>query len=61
MGEVYRPEDIVGDTKRPSDMSPNLDRLKSLNLKEVMREIRLLKAEIKKIKQALRANGIIVE
>jgi hypothetical protein len=61
VGEVYKPEDLVGGKKKPSDLSPGLDRISPTTLQDVIQEIRLLKAEVKKIKQVLRANGMLVE
>ena len=61
MGEVYRPEDLVGGKKKPSDLSPRVSGITPTTLQDVIREIRLLKTEVKKIKQVLRANGILVE
>lgn len=61
MGEVYRPEDLVGGKKKPSDLSPNLSGVTPTTLQDVIREIRLLRAEVNKIKQVLRANGIAIE
>jgi hypothetical protein len=61
VGEVYRPEDLVGGKKKPSDLSPGLDRITPTTLEDVIREIRLLKTEVRKIKQVLRVNGILVE
>ena len=61
LGEVYRPEDLVGGKRKPSDLSPGISELTPLTLQDVVREIKLLKAEVKKIKQVLRANGIVVE
>ena len=61
MGEVYRPEDLVGGKRKPSDLSPGLSGIIPTTLQDVIREIRLLKTEIKKIIQVLRANGIFVE
>jgi len=61
VGEVYRPEDLVGGKKKPSDLSPGLRRVTPTTLQEAVREIRLLRAEVNKIKQALRANGIAIE
>jgi len=61
LGEVYKPEDFVGGNKKPSDLSPGLNRFTSTTLQDVLQEIRQLKTEITKIKQALKANGIIVE
>jgi hypothetical protein len=60
LGEVYRPEDLVGGKKKPSDLSP-LPRGIVPSLEEVICEVRLLKAEVDKIKQALKAKGIILE
>ena len=61
MGEVYKPEDIVRGKKRSSDLSPNLNRITPSGLQDVMRELRLLRAEVNKIKQVLRTNGIAIE
>ena len=61
MGEVYRPEDLVGGKKKPSDLSPNLKGVTPTTLQEVLREVRLLRADVNKIKQVLRANGIAIE
>ena len=60
LGEVYKPEDLVG-RKKPSDLSPGLNRVTPTTLQDVLREIRLLKTEVQKIKQVLKANGIVVE
>ena len=60
MGEVYRPEDLIGGKKKPSDLSP-VPRGIAPSLEDVICEVRLLKAEVDKIKQALRAKGIINE
>jgi len=61
MGEVYRPEDIMGEKKKPCDLSPGISGITPTTLQDVVREIRLLKTEVQKIKQVLRANGIVVE
>ena len=61
MGEVYRPEDIVGGKKRPTDLSPDLGEVTRVTLQEIMREIKLLREEIKKIKRVLRANGLVID
>ena len=61
MGEVYRPEDIVSGKKRSSDLSPNLNGVVPTALQDVMREVRLLRAEVNKIKQVLRTNGIAID
>ena len=61
MGEVYRPEDIVSGKKRSSDLSPNLNGITPTALHDVMSEIRLLRAEVNKIKQVLRTNGIAID
>ena len=61
MGEVYRPEDLVGGKKKPSDLSPLPRGIAPATLQDVIREVRLLKAEVNKIKQALKAKGIINE
>ena len=59
MGEVYRPEDLIGGKKKPSDLSPLPSGIAPATLEDVICEVRLLKAEVNKIKQALRAKGII--
>ena len=61
MGEVYGPEDVVGGKKKPSDLSPGLRGIIPTSLQDVIREIRLLKTEVNKIKQVLRANGLVIE
>lgn len=61
MGEVYKPEDLVDRKKKPSDLSPGLDRITPTTLQDVIREIRLLKIEVRKIKQVLKDKGILVE
>ena len=61
MGEIYKPEDIVGRRKKPSDLSPNLKEVTPTVLQDVLREIRLLRLEVNKIKQVLRANNIAIE
>ena len=61
MGEVYRTEDFVDGKRKPSDLSPGLNGITPTTLQDVIREIRLLKTEVKKIKHVLRANGIVVE
>ena len=61
MGEVYKPEDIVSGKKRSSDLSPNLNRVTPSALQDVMSEVRLLRAEVNKIKQVLRTNGIAID
>jgi len=61
VGEVYKPEDIVSGKKRSSDLTPNLNRVTPTALQDVISEVRLLKAEVNKIKQALRTNGIAID
>ncbi len=60
MGEVYKPEDIVSGRKRSTDLSPNLNQIPSTTLQNVIDEVRLLRAEVNKIKQVLRTNGIAI-
>ena len=60
MGEVSRPEDIVRGRKRSTDLSPNLNQIPSTTLQNVIDEVRLLRAEVNKIKQVLRTNGIVI-
>ena len=61
MGEVYKPEDLVGEKRKPSDLSPGLGGITPTALQDVIREIRLLKTQVKRIMQVLKANGIVVE
>jgi hypothetical protein len=61
VGEVYKPEDIVCGKKRSSDLAPNLNRITPTALQDVMSELRLLRAEVNKIKQVLRTNGIAID
>ena len=61
LGEVYRPEDVVGGKKEPSDLSPSPRGFIPTTLQDVIREISLIKAEINKIKQLLRSNKIVIE
>ena len=60
MGEVYRPDDVVG-KKEPSNLSPSPRGFVPTSLQDVIREIKWIKAEINKIKQVLRANNIVIE
>ena len=59
MGEVYRPEDLLGGKKQPTDPSPIPNGIVPATLQNVIQKIRLLKAEVNKIKQALKTKGII--
>ena len=61
MGEVYRPEDIVSGKRRSSDLAPNLNGVTPTTLQDVMNELRLLRAEVNKIKLVLRTNGIAID
>jgi hypothetical protein len=61
VGEVYRPEDIVRGKKRSSDLAPNLNEIPSTAMQNVMNEVRLLRAEVNKIKHVLRTNGITID
>ena len=61
LGEVYRPEDLVGKKKKPSDLTPLPSGITPTTLQDVIREVRLLKAEVNKIKQVLRAKGMVVK
>ena len=63
MGEVRRPEDIIHRRGKPSpDLTPRSipQPIISSSLEDVIREIKSLRAEIAKIKRALRANGIAI-
>ena len=61
MGEVYKPEDIVRGKRRSSDLSPNLNGIAPTTLQDIMSELRFLRAEVNKIKQVLRNNGIAID
>jgi len=61
LGEVYGPEDVVGKKKEPSNLYPTPHEIIPTTLLDVIREIGLLKAEIDKIKQVLRANNIVIK
>ena len=61
MGEVYKPEDIVRGKRRSSDLSPNLNIITPSGLQNIMKELRFLRAEVNKIKQVLRNNGIAID
>jgi hypothetical protein len=61
MGEVYRPEDIVSGKRVSSDLSPNLNAITPSTLHDILSELRLLRAEVNKIKQVLRTNGIAID
>ena len=61
MGEVYKPEDIISGKKRSSDLSPNLNNVTPSGFHDVIRELNLLRAEVNKIKQVLRAHGIAID
>lgn len=60
-GEGYRPEDLVSGKRKHSDLSPGLNGSTPTTLQDVIREIRLRINEVKKIKQVIRDNDIIVE
>ena len=60
MGEVYRPEDIVSGKKRTTDLSVNLREIPATTLQNIINEVKLLRAEVNKIKQVLRTNGITI-
>ena len=36
VGEVYRPEDLVGGKKKPSDLSPGLSEITPTSLQDVI-------------------------
>lgn len=64
LGEVRKPEDIVQRRGKPApDLTPRLipRPITPRSLGDVLREIESLKAEIARIKRALRAHGITVE
>jgi hypothetical protein len=61
MGEIYKPEDFIGRKKKPSDLSPGLGEVTPTTLSDIIREIRILRNDVEKIKQALRAKGITIE
>jgi hypothetical protein len=61
VGEVYKPEDVIARKRKSSDLSPGLSEITPITLNDVIREIELLKTDVKKIKHVLRSNGIVVE
>jgi len=61
VGEVYRPEDVIHGKKRSSDLAPNLNGIIPTTLQNLMNEVKLLRAEVHKIKQVLRTNGIAID
>jgi hypothetical protein len=64
LGEVRRPEDIVQRRGKPSpDLTPRpIPRpITPSGLEAIMREIKLLSAEVATIKKVLRAHGIAIE
>jgi hypothetical protein len=61
MGEVYRPEDIIGTNKKHKDLTPDIEPITRTNLRYVIQEIKSLKAEVEKIKTVLKNNGIPIE
>ena len=61
MGEVYKPEDIICGKSRSSDLSPNLNGVIPSALQDVISELRLLRAEVNKVKKVLRTNGIVID
>ena len=63
MGEVRRLEDIIHRRGKPSpDLTPRPipQPITSSSLEDLIREIKSLRAEIAKIKRALRAHGITI-
>jgi len=64
LGEVYRPEDIIQRKKRQiRDLTPTPipQPATPTSLETILREIESMKAEITKIKQALRAHSIAIK
>jgi hypothetical protein len=61
VGEVYKPEDVIRGKKRSSDLSPNLNGITPTTLQDVIIELRLLRAEVNKIKQVLLTKGIAID
>jgi hypothetical protein len=61
LGEVYKPEDVIKRKRKNSVLSPGLGNVPPNNLQDVMREVRLLKIEVEKIKRSLKSNGIVEE
>ena len=63
MGEVYRPEDIIHERRKSvHDLAPKLipQPVTPNNLDDILRDMESMKDEIAKIKQALRAHGIVL-
>ena len=64
MGDIRRPEDITRRRGKPShDVTPKpIPRpITPRSIEDLLREMELLKAEIVKIKSALRAHGIPIQ
>ncbi|MCW3997094.1 MAG: hypothetical protein NWF10_00805 [Candidatus Bathyarchaeota archaeon] len=59
--EVYKPEDLAGKKKKPSDLSPLPSGIAPTTLQDVIREVSSLRAEVNKIKKVLRAEGKVLE
>jgi len=49
VGEVYKPEDVIARKRKSSDLSPGLSEITPITLHDVIREIELLKTEVKKL------------
>jgi hypothetical protein len=63
MGEVYRPEDVIHRRERGvSDLGPgNIPKPSTpTDLGNLLQEVRELRIEVEKIKQALKSEGIII-
>jgi hypothetical protein len=61
LGEVYKPEDLAGKKKKPSDLSPLPSGIVPTTLQDVIREVSSLRAEVNKIKKVLRAEDKVLE
>jgi hypothetical protein len=65
MGEVRKPESLI--RRRPSIETPDMPHIPSssqpvpTSLENLIREIQEIKNEVSKVKQALKAHGIVVE
>jgi len=63
LGEVYKPEDIIHRKERGiPDLGPEIPSKPATptGLGDLVREVRELRAEVEKIKGALKAKGILV-
>jgi hypothetical protein len=64
LGEVYRPEDVSRKKKREApDLGPNPIRKPTTpaSIDDLIRELGVLRADVEKIKRALKTRGILIQ